>query len=197
MQKLETDFSNFPSPSAAASEPSTPILLDSPSSGAHSGRGVSFASASTGAASSGDGAESQYTRSDTMSSTGSDEKKSKHGHSLSLGHLRGAAGSAVSHKSSKSSGPPPFVLPAQLTPLSLVELALTTILTIPGYSLDELRNEIMPQLYHSAYSHRWVRVRRPSLSSLTLDLPITALTVERRIWMVSWHSSKCSEVGHQ
>ena len=147
VQQLQTDLAKLPPPSA--SEPTSPILLDSSSSSVQDGRAVSFAS----------GSGSDVTRSETVSSTGSGEgeKKLKHGHSLSIGHLsRGSSSHSASLKSHKSSGPPPFVLPARLTPLGLVQFSLETILTIPGYPLDELRNEIMPQLYHAAYSHRLV-----------------------------------------
>ncbi|GAA6019958.1 hypothetical protein JCM11491_006720 [Sporobolomyces phaffii] len=45
-------------------------------------------------------------------------------------------------------------IPDPETPLQLAELAISTILTVPGPPLDELRNDIFPKLFHDAYSHR-------------------------------------------
>lgn len=89
--------------------------------------------------------------SSTISSTssGADSEK-KHRRALSFGRTK-TGGHGHSHAE-----PPAFHLPKHLTPVSLVECAITTLFSVPGYPLDELRNEILPQMYHAAYSHRCV-----------------------------------------
>lgn len=84
-------------------------------------------------------------------SSGAEEKeKEKKRH---LPHLRGAGGRHHSKKKSESDALP-FALPEKLTPVTLVETAITTAFTVPGPSIDQLRDVILPQLYHEAYSHR-------------------------------------------
>lgn len=65
--------------------------------------------------------------------------------------IRGAAGHHIS-KPKTQKVPPPFKVPDD--PLALCELAISTVLTIPGPPLDELQDVIWPQLYHLGYSHR-------------------------------------------
>ncbi|GAA5956495.1 hypothetical protein JCM3765_003463 [Sporobolomyces pararoseus] len=62
--------------------------------------------------------------------------------------------SAVSRGTASSSGQSIRSLPDPETPVQLAELAISTILTIPGPSIEELRNEYFPKLFHEAYSHR-------------------------------------------
>lgn len=62
--------------------------------------------------------------------------------------------SAVSRGATSSSSQSIRSLPEPETPVQLAELAISTILTIPGPSIEELRNEYFPKLFHEVYSHR-------------------------------------------
>ncbi|GAA5882688.1 hypothetical protein JCM16303_006544 [Sporobolomyces ruberrimus] len=95
----------------------------------------------------------QSTSTSTTSSTSDEPPSSRSSISrLPLSRLhaavsRGASQSSTSSHSVRS-------LPEPETPIQLAELAFSTILTIPGPPLEELRNEIFPRLFHDAYSHR-------------------------------------------
>ncbi|ORY88085.1 hypothetical protein BCR35DRAFT_277127 [Leucosporidium creatinivorum] len=155
--QLTTDLDS----SALSSSPSTSPVLES-SSSLSGGRAISFASGTSGDATS-PGLGLDIPRSDTISSTfsstssGGDSEK-KHRRALSFGRTK--TGHHHSHAE-----PPAFHLPKHLTPVSLVECAISTLFSVPGYPLDELRNEILPQLYHEAYSHR-VNCRETNLDGL-------------------------------
>lgn len=63
--------------------------------------------------------------------------------------------SKVPHQLSKYRDPGPWVLPPHLEPVQLVELAISTLYTIPGPPIEELRNFILPQMFHvSALEYR-------------------------------------------
>ncbi|GAA5968853.1 hypothetical protein JCM11641_000757 [Rhodosporidiobolus odoratus] len=69
---------------------------------------------------------------------------------------------AVSHGShasgtkrkSRSSSPTPYQLKIPDDPVHLVETAICLVLTVPGPPIEQLRTELIPQLYHKAYEHR-------------------------------------------
>ncbi|GAA5941734.1 uncharacterized protein JCM15063_002656 [Sporobolomyces koalae] len=75
-----------------------------------------------------------------------------------LHHAVSRGASISSHSSTKS-------LPEPETPLQLAELAISTLLTIPGPSIEQLRHECFPKLFHDAYSHR-VNTRELGLKEL-------------------------------
>ncbi|GAA5837880.1 hypothetical protein JCM5353_006452 [Sporobolomyces roseus] len=92
----------------------------------------------------------------TQSSTSSEEPNSPRSSISSrfpLSRLHAAVSRGASQSSTSShSSSPAFTEPT--TPLELAELAVSTILTIPGPSLEDLRTIYFPKLYHEAYSHR-------------------------------------------
>lgn len=105
-----------------------------------------------------------YSRSDTLASTsshGSTKKSSTHSlglskpfkhHTTSHSHSGKPSRGHSTSDSTTSSG---WYLPSNLDPIALVELAISTTFTIPGPSMDELRSEILPQLFHvDGYAHR-------------------------------------------
>lgn len=47
-----------------------------------------------------------------------------------------------------------FVFVPPTTPIQLAELAVSTILTWPGVSTEDIKNEVFPRLYWENYSHR-------------------------------------------
>lgn len=47
-----------------------------------------------------------------------------------------------------------YELPKFRDPIHLAETAITTLFSIPGPPLDQLKNEILPKVYHEAYEHR-------------------------------------------
>ncbi|KAM0748061.1 hypothetical protein T439DRAFT_328047 [Meredithblackwellia eburnea MCA 4105] len=57
-------------------------------------------------------------------------------------------------------------LPTPSDPVALAQLALQTLLTHPGPPIEELKEDLLPQLYHSAYQHR-VNTREVGLDNLT------------------------------
>ncbi|SCV69513.1 BQ2448_2533 [Microbotryum intermedium] len=118
------------------------------------------------------------THSDTMSSTSSSSSShptsgsSTHGSSsssklssLALSSIvKGHHGSSThSSKHSSPSAPEPFILPRD--PIALCEAAMSSILTIPGPPIEQLKKEIWPQLFHIAYEHR-VNTREVNLDGL-------------------------------
>ncbi|GAA5849783.1 hypothetical protein JCM8547_000562 [Rhodosporidiobolus lusitaniae] len=96
--------------------------------------------------------------SDTMSSSSSETpsspKSTSSRFSFSSLHQAVARGHSHSSSSSKSSEPVPYALTVPDDPVHLVETALSIVLSVPGPSLDQLRTELIPKLYHRAYSHR-------------------------------------------
>ena len=104
----------------------------------------------------------------TQSSTSSEEPNSPRSSissrfPLSRLHAAVSRGASQSSTSSSHSSAPAFVEPT--SPLQLAELAISTILTIPGPSLEELRAVYFPKLFHEGYSHR-VNTREHGLKEL-------------------------------
>ncbi|KDE04317.1 hypothetical protein MVLG_05271 [Microbotryum lychnidis-dioicae p1A1 Lamole] len=118
------------------------------------------------------------THSDTMSSTsssssshptsglsthGSSSSSSKHSSLALSSFVKGHHGSSHSGKHSSSPAPEPFILPRD--PIALCEAAMSSILTVPGPPIEQLKKEIWPQLFHIAYEHR-VNTREVNLDGL-------------------------------
>ncbi|GAA5836367.1 hypothetical protein JCM3766R1_003500 [Sporobolomyces carnicolor] len=70
---------------------------------------------------------------------------------LSRLHAAVSRGASTSSASSSSIVPPAS---EPTNPVQLAEAAISLILTVPGPSIEELRNEYFPKLFHEAYSHR-------------------------------------------
>lgn len=96
------------------------------------------------------------TQTDTVSSVSSTSSRSSFS---SIAHA------VLPHKHGKHKKHAHHTLPIPTTPIALAELALQTLLTTPGPSCEELRNELLPQLYHEAYQHR-VNTREVGLDGL-------------------------------
>jgi hypothetical protein len=94
----------------------------------------------------------QATTSSSISSTSDEPASSRSSISSRLPLSRLHA--AVSRGNSTQSAQSAHSLPDPETPLQLAELAISTILTIPGPSIEELRRDYFPKLFHEAYSHR-------------------------------------------
>ncbi|BGP39619.1 hypothetical protein JCM10449v2_003570 [Rhodotorula kratochvilovae] len=63
-----------------------------------------------------------------------------------------------------------YVLPVIKSPVHLCELAITLMLSVPGVSVDVLRNDIVPKLYHvEAYQHR-VNTREVGMDKLLVQM---------------------------
>ncbi|GAA5964113.1 hypothetical protein JCM21900_004511 [Sporobolomyces salmonicolor] len=76
--------------------------------------------------------------------------------------------SSSSIRRTRTSSPAPepsYELPPPRDPIHLAHLAISTILTIPGPPIGELRHKLFPQLFHDAYSHR-VNCRENGLDEL-------------------------------
>ncbi|KAK4055975.1 hypothetical protein OIO90_002969 [Microbotryomycetes sp. JL221] len=103
--------------------------------------------------------QGDFARTDTTSSTstGPDHHGSRNSR-FSFGHGSTASSKdsfVASVKSKAPTLPPPFERPHDLDPIGLAQLCLSTCLTIPGHSIDELQQSIIPALFHvPGYSHR-------------------------------------------
>ena len=147
------------------------------------------------------------TRNDTASTTGSSSdlhtsiqsssSSKKHGHGLPK--LRSGSSHALPSIKHRSSGSEslPWTLPPHLEPVQLVELAISTAYTIPGPPINELRDVILPQMFHvGAYLHR-ANCRETDFHGMIEGIEmLRGRFVVRASWLanvssqrMTWHSS--------
>ncbi|GAA5904562.1 uncharacterized protein JCM6883_003828 [Sporobolomyces salmoneus] len=91
----------------------------------------------------------QSTNSSSTSDEPSSPRSSISSRAFPLSRLHAAVSRGASSSSQSTRN-----LPEPDTPLALAQEAISTILTVPGPSIEELRRDYFPRLFHEAYSHR-------------------------------------------
>ncbi|BGP15738.1 hypothetical protein JCM10213_007967 [Rhodosporidiobolus nylandii] len=89
----------------------------------------------------------------SSSAGGSSAPSSPRSSKFSFSALHDAV-SRGTQQTSKHDQLPPYHLVVPTDPVHLVEKAISLVLSVPGPPIEQLRTELVPKLYHSAYSHR-------------------------------------------